>query len=193
MWNSLFGPQRLREAVRVVQAGHLLVPGLRVQPDDVAVLELRDEAERMPDGRQQDVAAGLVRLGLERDLDVVALVLDVAGDGVDALAVAVERGVQILGAVVLAAFPATPHDEGLGAELSGQVDVAQHLAEREPADRAIVGGEAAVLEHRVGEQVGGDHLDGDVVAGAGIPEAGDQPVAGGGVASRTGSGRRRGR
>ena len=141
MWNSLPAQSAWRDAVGEVQPGHLLVPDLRVQPDDVAVLQLGDEAQRVPDGRQEDVAAGLVRLGLQRDLDVVAAALDVGGDRVDALGVAVEGGVDVLGAVVLAALAAAPHDEGLGAQLRGQVDVAQHLAQREAADRAVVGGE----------------------------------------------------
>ena len=46
-----------------------------------------------------------------------------------------------------------------GAELGGEVDVAQDLAQGEAADAAVVGGEAAVLEDRVAEQVGGDHRD----------------------------------
>jgi len=43
------------------------------------------------DRRQQDVAARFVRLGLDREADVVALVCDVLGEEVDALAVALER------------------------------------------------------------------------------------------------------
>src|SRR5690606_5942432 len=57
---ELARPQGLREAVRVVEARHLLVAGLRVEAHDVAVVELRHEAERVADGRQEDVAAGLV-------------------------------------------------------------------------------------------------------------------------------------
>ena len=48
-------------------------------------------ASAWPTVGQQDVAAGLVRLGLDGEPQVVALLHDVAGDGVDALAVAVER------------------------------------------------------------------------------------------------------
>ena len=39
MWNSLPVPQRLRDAVREVQPGHLLVADLRVQPDHLVVLQ----------------------------------------------------------------------------------------------------------------------------------------------------------
>ena len=90
--------------------------------------------------------------------------LDVAGDGVEALLVAVERGVQVLRPVVLAALAAAPHDEGLGAHLGGEVDGAQHLAQAEPAHAAVVGGEAAVLEDGVAEGVRRDHLDGEAGA-----------------------------
>ncbi len=111
MWKELARPQRLRQPVRVVEAGHLLVTRLGVEADDVAVRQLGDEAERVADRGQEDVAAWLVGLGLERDDHVVAGVLDVLRDRVDALGVPLEGGVQILRAVVLGALAATPHDE----------------------------------------------------------------------------------
>ena len=80
----------------------------------------------------------LVRLGLEADPQVVALGLDVAGDGVEPLLVALERGVDVLGAVVLAALSTAPHDEGRRAELGGEVDRVEDLAQAEAADRAVV-------------------------------------------------------
>ena len=67
-------PQRLRDAVHEVEVGHLLVPDLGVHADHVGVLEGRDEGQRVPDRRQQDVAARLVRLGLEREAQAVAAV-----------------------------------------------------------------------------------------------------------------------
>ena len=67
-------PQRLRDAVDEVEAGHLLVPDLGVEPDHVGVLERRDEAERVADRRQQDVAPRLVGLGLEREPEAVPAV-----------------------------------------------------------------------------------------------------------------------
>src|SRR4051794_34365127 len=70
---ELARPQGLREAVRVVQRGHLLVPDLGVHADQLGVLQLVDEGERVPDGRQQDVAARLVRLRLDGEPEVVAL------------------------------------------------------------------------------------------------------------------------
>ena len=66
-------PQRLRDAVHEVEVGHLLVPDLRVEADHLGVLEGGDEAERVADGREQDVAAGLVGLGLEREAQARSL------------------------------------------------------------------------------------------------------------------------
>ena len=74
-------------------------------------------------------------------------------------AVALERGQEVLGAVVLGALAAAPHHEGARAELGGEVHVGEHLAQAEAAHVAVVGGEGAVLEDGVGEGVGGDHLD----------------------------------
>jgi hypothetical protein len=99
----------------------------------------------------------LVRLGLQREPHAVPAVDHVGGQRVDGLAVAVQRGLHVLGAVVLAPLAAAPHDEGLRAELGGQVEVAHDLAQGVAAHRPVVAGEAAVLEHRLGEQVGGDH------------------------------------
>ena len=82
------------------------------------------------DRRQQDVAARLVGLRLDGEAQAVPAVLGVLGDQVETLAVAVEGGLDVLGDVVLAALAATPEHERLRAELAGQVDVAQDLAER---------------------------------------------------------------
>ena len=101
-----------------------------------------------PTRRQQDVAAGLVGLRLDREADVVALVGDVVAEQVHGLAVALERLADVLRGVVLGALAAAPHDERLRAELGGEVELAQHLAQREAAHGAVVRGEAAVLEDR---------------------------------------------
>ncbi len=155
---ELARPQRLREAVRVVEARHLLVARLRVEADDVAVVERVDEGDRVADARQEDVAARLVGLRLQRDAQVVALLLDVGGDGVDALRVAGVRRDEVLRVVVLGALAAAPHDERGGAHLGGVVDAAQHLLQAVAAHGAVVRGECAVLEDRVAEGIGGDHL-----------------------------------
>ena len=140
-----------------VQPGHLLVPDLRVHADHVAVLEAGDESQRVADGRQQDVAAGLVGLRLDGEAETVAAVDGVLREHVDALAVAVQRRPDILGGIGLGALAAAPEHVGRRAQLGRQVHVAHHLAQRVPAYLPVVAGECAVLEHRVGEQVGGDH------------------------------------
>jgi hypothetical protein len=152
-------PQRLGDPVRVVQACHLLVPDLGVHPDHVAVLERVDEGQRVPHRGQQDVAARLVRLRLDREPDVVALVAHVGAEQVQALGVPVQRGPDVLGGAGFRAFAPAPEDVGLRAEISRQVQVPHHLGQREPPDLAVVGGERPVPEHRVAEQVrgGGGH------------------------------------
>jgi hypothetical protein len=57
------------------------------------------------------------------------------------------------------ALAAAPQHVGPRAELGGEVHVPHDLAQRVPADVAVVGGERALLEHRVGEQVGRGHGD----------------------------------
>ena len=172
-------PQRLRDALREVQPGHLLVPDLGVEADAVGLLQLVDEGERVADGRQQDVAARLVRLGLQGEADVVALLADVAAEDVQALLVPVERGGDVLAAAGLRTLAAAPQHVGLRAQLGGQVDVAQHLGDRVPADGAVVGRQAAVLEHRGAEEVGRGHLHAHAGLGQRLLEPLEGRLAGG--------------
>ena len=151
--------QSLRERMRVVQARHLLVARLRVQAHDVTVLQLRDEGQRMADRRQENVAARLIRLRLQANLEVVAARLNVGGDRVQALLVAVECRVQVLRRVVLRALASAPHDERRRPHLRSQIHVAQDLAQAETADRTVVVRQAAILEDRVREGIRRDHLD----------------------------------
>ena len=159
----------------------------------LGTLELVDERQRVADRRQQDVAAGLVGLGLDREPHVVALVHDVlprAGRRPPCSGRA--RRADVLGGARLGALAAAPADVDLGAELGGQVEVAHHLADREAADVAVVGGEAAVLEDRVGEEVGGRGRDDQAGVGEALLEAGDDRVARRRRRCRRGSRRRRG-
>jgi len=141
--------------MRVVQPGHLLVADLGIHPDHVAVLQLVDERQRVPDGGQQDVAARLIRLRLDREPDVVALVAHVRAEQVQAFGVPVQRGPDVLGGAGFGAFAAAPENVGLRAEIGRKVQVPHHLGQREPPDLAVVGGERPVPEHRMAEQVGG--------------------------------------
>jgi hypothetical protein len=76
------------------------------------VLELGDERQRVADGRQQDVPARLVRLGLDGEPDAVALLEHVAGQRVDRLAVSIQRGADVLRPVVLS--PSRPPQNSTG-------------------------------------------------------------------------------
>ena len=71
----------------------MLVSGFRIEAHDVAIIELRDECQRMADGRQEDITARLVGLGLKTDTEVVSAGLDVGGNGIEAFAVAIKGSV----------------------------------------------------------------------------------------------------
>jgi hypothetical protein len=70
---ELAGVERLRDPVRDVEAAHVLVRHLRVDAHHIRLIQRLDEGEHVPGGRQVDVAARLVRLGLERKAQLVAL------------------------------------------------------------------------------------------------------------------------
>ena len=143
--------------MHVVQPRHLLVTGLWVQAHHVGVLQLVDESNGVTDGWEQDVSAWLIRLGLDSKAQVVALVDDVLTQQIDPFLVPLERIADVLGGVHLRSFAPTPHHVGGHTELGGVVDVAPGLGDGQPSHVAVVGREGAVLEHRVGEQVGRHH------------------------------------
>ena len=156
---ELARPQRLPDAVQERQPRHRLVGDLGVDADALGAVERGDEVQRVPDGRQEDVAARLVRLRLDRERHVVALLDHVLVEHVDRLAVALERVARVLGAADLGALAAAPEDVDLGAQRRAQVDRAHRLADRRAPHAAVVGGEGPVLEGRVPEQVGRAHAD----------------------------------
>ena len=171
--------QRLRNSRREVQPGHLLVPDLGIDPDQLGMLQGFDEGERMAECGQQDVAPRLVRLRFDGEADSVSLVDHIVAEQVDGFAVAFERTADVLGHVVLRTLPPTPHHEGFRAQFGGKVEVAEHLADREAAHGPVVAGEAAVLEHRMAEQVGGNHRDDETGVGERLLQAIDFMPAGG--------------
>ena len=174
---ELVGPQRLADGVVEAQPRHRLVGDLGVHADHLGALERGDEVQRVADGRQEDVPARLVGLGLDRELEVVAVVDDVVAEDVDRLAVALQRVARVLRHARLGALAAAPEDVDLGAQLGGDVDEVHRLADRRAADPAVVGGERAVLERGVAEEVRRRHAD----AQPGVVERGlearDDPVA----------------
>ncbi len=174
---ELARPQRLGDAVREVQPGHLLVPDLGVDAVELGALQPLDEGEGVADRGQQNVAARLVGLGLDGELQVVALLDDVLAEEIEGLLHPVQGGPYVLGRPGLRAFPSAPGHIGAGAQLGGQVDVAECLAQRVAADAAVVGGEGAVLEDGVGEEVGGCHRDDQAGGVQCLPEAFDGRLA----------------
>lgn len=149
--------QRLGDSGGEVEPRHLLVAHLGVDPDEFGAFQCFDEREGVSDGWKQDIAAGLVWLRLDSEAQVVTLVGDVIAEQVDRFTVSLECGADVLRSVILRAFPSTPHHERFRSELGSKVDVAQHFAEREAPNGAIVGGESSVFEDGRAEQVCGDH------------------------------------
>ena len=121
---------------------------------------------------------GSFGLGSMREAEVVAAVGHERAQQVHRLPVAVQRGPDVLGRVVLAALAPAPEHERARPELGGQLDVPQHLPQREPAHGPVVAGEPAVLEDGVGEEVGGDHRDRHAGLGERLTQPGDLLVAG---------------
>ncbi len=154
-------------------------------------VERLDEVQRVADGRQEDVPARLVGLGLHREAQVVAVVEHVVAEDVDRLAVALQRVARVLGDADLGALAAAPEDVDLGVELGGGVDEAHRLADRRAPHAAVVGRERAVLERRVAEQVRRRHADAHAGLVQRVLEARDDLVLLGVAATPSGSGRRR--
>ncbi len=82
------------------------------------------------DGRQVDVAARLVGLGLQRELQVVLLVAHVVAEEVERVAEALQASSGFLAASVSDALAAAPEDVDLRAQLDAQVDGAHRLLQR---------------------------------------------------------------
>ena len=89
-------PERLGNPVREVQACHLLVSDLGIETDHLRMFELVDEGQRVSDGGKEDVATRFVRLRLDSEPHVVALLDDVPREDVEGFLVPVERGANVL-------------------------------------------------------------------------------------------------
>jgi hypothetical protein len=102
---------------------------------------------------------GSLGLASRAKLEVVALVEHVLAQEVQRLAVALDGVTGVLGRVGLDPLAPAPEDVDLGAQLDAQVDGAHRLLQRRRRAPGVVGREGAVLEGRIGEQVGGRHGD----------------------------------
>ena len=151
--------ERLGDTGSEVEPRHLFMTDLGVHAEQLGALEGLDERDRMPDRGQQDVPPRLIRLRLDRESDVVALVGHVLGEQVDRLAVTLEGTADVFGRVVLRSLPSAPHHEGLSPELDAELELPHRLAHGEAAHTAVIGGESSVLEDGCAEQVGRDHRD----------------------------------
>ena len=150
-------PEHLRHRVVEREARHRLVRELGVHAHHLRMLQLVDEREHVAHRRQQDVAARLVGLGLEREAQRVPLLAHVLAREVHRFGVAVERGARVHRRVDLAPLTPTPHHEHLGAELHAEIDGVEGLGQGEATHLHVVGGERAVAEHRLREQVARGH------------------------------------
>jgi len=148
-----------------------------VETHELGPLERGDEVQGVPDRGQEEVAARLVGLRLEREAEPVLLCLGVLHQRVDGLPVAVERVPGILGHTGLGALAAAPADTHLGPQLRAQVDGAHRLADRRAPHSAVVGGERPVLERRMPEEIRRSHTDAHVRFLEGGLEAGHDTVA----------------
>jgi hypothetical protein len=152
------------------------MPGLGIDAHHLVVFELGDERQRMTDCGQQDVPAGLVRLGLDREPQAVALIDGVLGEEIDPFPVPVKGSPDVLGEVDLGAFTAAPELVDLSTQLGSQIHIVHDLAQRIPAHATVVAGETAILEHRVPEQVGRHHWDDHAGVGQRFLELVDDPL-----------------
>ncbi|GAJ84903.1 hypothetical protein NBRGN_080_00270 [Nocardia brasiliensis NBRC 14402] len=122
--------------------------GVHQVTEHLRMRERPDEHQRTPDGRQQDIAARLIRFRLDREPQIVAALAHESGQHIQAFAVTVQCGAHILGTVVLRAFTTAPQHIGARPQFGSQLHISKHLAQREPAHRAIVAGEQVRGHHR---------------------------------------------
>ena len=102
---------------------------------------------------------GSLGLGSTAKRSGVAPLDDVPRENVEGLLVAIEGGPDILRGTGLGALAPSPEDNDSRPELGGEIEVVEHLTEREATHLTVVGREGAVAEDRVREEVGGHHGD----------------------------------
>ena len=152
-----------------------------LMPHHLRMIDRGDEGEHAADRRQIQVAARLVRLRLDGELDVVALAENVVAQEVDGLAEPLGRLDRILAGVDLDAFAAAPEDEHLRAQVGGHVDGAHHLLRGVQPDGRVGAGEGAVLEDGMIERVGRGHRGLDAPVADGFLHVAEDLIALGGA------------
>src|SRR5262249_58437092 len=114
--------------------------------DHLRVSERGDETQVRGSRRKVDVAARLVRFGLERETQLVLLIDRVLAQKIDRLAEALDRLDRILRRVDLCTFASAPEDIGARAELDAEVHRAHGLLDGVGSDARVGRRERAVLE-----------------------------------------------
>jgi len=142
------------------------------------MIERGDERQYAADRGQIQVAARLVRLRLDAELDVEALAQHMIAQEVQRIAEPARGVDRILAGVDLDALAAAPEDEDLGPEFVGDVETAHHLLRGEQAHGGVGAGEGAVLEHgMVVERVRGGHRGLDAGVGHHLLDVAHNAVA----------------
>ncbi len=177
------GVDGLGDVVAEVEAGDGFVGDFGVDADHVGMLERLDESEAVAGGGEVDVSAGFVGFGFEGEAVVVALLHGVFAEEVEGLAEAIEAIDGIFAGIGFGTFASAPEDVDFRAELGAEVHGGHGFLDSVRADFCVAGGEGAVFEDGVAEEVGGGHGDFEVVVVEGFFEVGDDTgfFGGGGV------------
>jgi len=147
----------LRHAVHEVEPCHVLVGHLRIHAHHLRVIQRRNEAQHVACGGQVDVSPRFVGLGLQRELQIIALVDRILTHEIQRLAEALACVERALARIALDPFAAAPKYVDPRAELHAQVDRSQRLVQRIGAHLGVVGRECTVFEGGITEEIGGGH------------------------------------
>src|SRR5690349_3670773 len=139
--------------MREVESGHGIMRDLRVEANHLGVIERVDERQHVPDRREKDVSARLVRLGLEREPQVVALRLHVLAQEIDGVAKPLDRLLWVLRGIRLDTLSSAPEYVGRRAQLDAEVYRVHGFLKGVLANVGVVARERAVAEDWIAEEV----------------------------------------
>src|SRR5207302_1733080 len=134
-----------------------LMRNLRVDADHLRMVERSDEAEHRADRRKVDIAARLIRLRLQRKLQIILLVAHIITQEIERLAEAFEALLWVLAGVRLDTLAPTPKDVELGTQFHAKVNRVDRLLQGIRAHLRIIGGKRAILESRIEKEIGRRH------------------------------------
>src|SRR5690606_38855418 len=110
---QLTGFPGLSNTVVDVQPGHLFVGELRVDSHHLRKVQGFNKRQHMSGGRKINVSSRLIRLGFQCEVEVVAIVLYITTEEVDAFAVPLEGFRDSFRYVDLSPFSSAPEDIGV--------------------------------------------------------------------------------